>query len=703
MLLDKTDLVISAAGMAELRAAGSNENSIRMHTSILPPRNPNFDAIPAVALVDSGCTAMAFADATALVQKYEIPVKPLQRPKPLRLADGVPSSLITHYFTARMQVGLHEEPILFYVTKLAAATPVILGMPWLRTHDPKVVWSTPSLTFDSTYCLTRCITTRVPMSAPLISSTDEPPAVRKTTFHRTTHRPPHVEEVPDEGEPVVDQTPPSAKDRLSTTTETKGLTSPPAKHKVKRMTKRVTFATETRMVEITEIDKRLRRPLPVPMLAGRRLKVCLKRPSAQRRQPPFVPKEAERPNMEDIRAVRAVNFVQFCKQKDVRVMRIHMSKLIELADIVDEHLPPENQLLPIPDISEESFRRLVEGEYTLQEATKVFPSYFHDFLKSNLEAGSESLMRKILDEDVEKFMKGKPPLSKEDILQRLPKEFHDLFEAFLPRNADELPPHRPWDHKIELIPGKVPPNARNRPLSPKELRCVKKWIDEMLEKGFIRESTSPAAAPLLLAAKPGGGVRICHDYRGLNEITVKNRYPLPLIRETLDNLCGAKYYTKLDVIAAFNRIRVAEGHEWMTAFITRFGLYEMLVTPFGLCNAPATFQNYINHVLHDALDLYCTAYLDDVLVFSRTREEHTRHVHDVIRRLRDAGLQIDMNKSEFYTKKTKYLGLIISTEGMSMDKDKITAITAWQTPTSIKELQQFLGFANFYRRFIQGY
>ena len=186
-------------------------------------------------------------------------------------------------------------------------------------------------------------------------------------------------------------------------------------------------------------------------------------------------------------------------------------------------------------------------------------------------------------------------------------------------------------------------------------------------------------------------------------MTIKNRYPLPLIRETLDALCGAKFYTKLDVIAAFNRIRIAEGHEWLTAFITRFGLFEMLVTPFGLCNAPATFQNYINHVLHDALDLYCTAYLDDVLVFSKTRAEHTRHVDEVIRRLGTAGLQIDINKSEFYATKTKYLGLIISTDGMTMDPDKVEAIQIWKDPTSVKELQQFLGFANFYRRFIEGY
>ena len=192
----------------------------------------------------------------------------------------------------------------------------------------------------------------------------------------------------------------------------------------------------------------------------------------------------------------------------------------------------------------------------------------------------------------------------------------------------------------------------------------------MLAKGFIRKSSSPAAAPLFFVPKPAGGVRICQDYRALNDITVKNRYPLPFIRETLEYITNAQFYTKLDVISAFNRVRIAEAHEWMTAFITRFGLYEMLVTPFGLCNAPSTFQNYINHTLHGALDNYCTAYLDDVLIYSKTREEHTKHVNEVIRRLGDAGLQIDIAKSEFYTKKTKYLGLIISTDGLRMDPKK---------------------------------
>jgi hypothetical protein len=180
-------------------------------------------------------------------------------------------------------------------------------------------------------------------------------------------------------------------------------------------------------------------------------------------------------------------------------------------------------------------------------------------------------------------------------------------------------------------------------MSPQELKVIRKWLDDNLAKGFIRESKARCAAPLLLAAKPGGGVRICHDYRGLNNVTIKNRYPLPLIRETLDALCHAKFYTKLDVIAAFNNLRIAEGHEWKTAFITRFGLFESLVVPFGLCNAPASFQNYINHALFDILDKFCTAYLDDVLIYSLTRKEHRAHVREVTQRLREAGPDLSMD------------------------------------------------------------
>jgi hypothetical protein len=185
-------------------------------------------------------------------------------------------------------------------------------------------------------------------------------------------------------------------------------------------------------------------------------------------------------------------------------------------------------------------------------------------------------------------------------------------------------------------------------------------LDDNLTKGFIRKSRSCSAAPLLLAAKPGGGVRICQDYQGLNNITIKNRYPLPLIREPLDALYGAKIYTKLDIIAAFSKLRIAEGHEWKTAFIICFGLYESLVMPFGLYNTPASFQNYINHILYNLLDQICTAYLYDVLVFEKTRHEHGGHVQEVVQRLHETGLQIDIGKYEFEVISTKYLGIIVT-------------------------------------------
>jgi hypothetical protein len=198
-------------------------------------------------------------------------------------------------------------------------------------------------------------------------------------------------------------------------------------------------------------------------------------------------------------------------------------------------------------------------------------------------------------------------------------------------------------------------------------------------------------------------VRICVDYRGVNNISIKNRYPLPLIRETLDAVCKAKIFTKLDVIAAFNRVRIAEGHEWLTAFVTRFGLYESLVTPFGLCGAPSTFQHYINDTLYDALDQYATAYLDDIIIYSDNPVQHTEHVREVLRRMITAGLQIDVAKCEFDTTRTRYLGIIVTPGGIEMDKKKVDAIVSWQAPSTKKQLQAFLGFANFYRRFIKGF
>ena len=167
-------------------------------------------------------------------------------------------------------------------------------------------------------------------------------------------------------------------------------------------------------------------------------------------------------------------------------------------------------------------------------------------------------------------------------------------------------------------------------MSTEELHILKEYLINELRKGYIRLSTSPAAAPVLFAKKPEGGLRFYVDYRALNAIIIKNRYPLPLIQETLAQLSSAKYFTKLDVVLAFNKIRIAKGHEWMTAFITRYGLYKTLVMPFGLINAPITFQTYINKTLHPWLNVFCTVYINDILIYSNTLEEHREHVCTIL-------------------------------------------------------------------------
>ena len=191
-------------------------------------------------------------------------------------------------------------------------------------------------------------------------------------------------------------------------------------------------------------------------------------------------------------------------------------------------------------------------------------------------------------------------------------------------------------------------------MSREELLVLRKTLTELLDKGFIRVSKSPAAAPVLFVRKPGGGLRFCCGYRVLNKITRKDRYPLPLIQETLNRISKARWFTKLDVIAAFHKIRVAEGDEWLTAFRTRFGLFEWLVTPFGLANAPSTFQRYINHVLQEYLDDFVSAYVDDILIFTDgSRSQHRRQVAQVLERLEKAGLQLDVDKCEFEVQSTK--------------------------------------------------
>jgi hypothetical protein len=309
--------------------------------------------------------------------------------------------------------------------------------------------------------------------------------------------------------------------------------------------------------------------------------------------------------------------------------------------------------------------------------------------------------------DINKALKAKEHL---DPREKLPPIYQKFATTLFSRTeADRLPPHRPGiDHKIHLEKkdGKEPeiPSGPLYSMSREMLLVLRKTLTELLTKGFIRVSNSPAAAPVLFVRKSDGGLRFCVDYRALNAISRKDRYPLPLIRETFNQISRAKWYTKLDVIAAFNKIRIAPGHEWLTAFTTRFGLFEWLVTPFGLAGAPSTFQRFVNMTLQDFQE-FVTAYIDDILIFTDgSCSEHEKKVLKVLQRLQEAGLQLDIEKCEFSVRSTKYLGFIISAEdGIKMDPDKVKAILDWERPGSAKGVRSFLGFANFYRSFIKDY
>ncbi|KAI7137118.1 hypothetical protein KC316_g16709, partial [Hortaea werneckii] len=287
--------------------------------------------------------------------------------------------------------------------------------------------------------------------------------------------------------------------------------------------------------------------------------------------------------------------------------------------------------------------------------------------------------------------------------EQLPKPLHDFADVFSPQLADKLPPHRPYDHDIKLVPGKDLPFGPLYGMSRDELTALREWLSENLRKGFIRPSSSPVASPVLFVRKPGGGLRLCIDFRAVNNVTVKDRYPLPLTTETLNNLKGMRYFTKIDIISAFNNVRMKEGQEYLTAFRTRFGLFESLVMPFGLTGAPATFQRFINDTLREYLDLFCSAYLDDILIYSRTEDEHLTHVRSVLKKLRNAGLYAKISKCEFFVPETKFLGMIVGQDGIRMDPEKIKTVQDWNSPACVTDVQAFVGFSNFYRRFIRDF
>jgi hypothetical protein len=240
-------------------------------------------------------------------------------------------------------------------------------------------------------------------------------------------------------------------------------------------------------------------------------------------------------------------------------------------------------------------------------------------------------------------------------------------------------------------------------LDKNRLCALREYHETNLEYGWIQESTSPAGTPIHFVQKKDGSLRLCVDYYGLNVMMVKDHTPLLLIAEALDQLAKAKIYTKLDVKDAYHNLWIAEGDEWKIAFWTKYGLYEYLVMLFGLTNAPASFQRWINEILSNYLDVFCIAYLDNILIYLDNLKQHRQHVRMILGRVEEVGLILKVSKCEFYTNKMEYLGYIISPTGIEIDPEKVQAVAEWKEPMNVKGVQSILGFANFYRRFIKDF
>lgn len=292
---------------------------------------------------------------------------------------------------------------------------------------------------------------------------------------------------------------------------------------------------------------------------------------------------------------------------------------------------------------------------------------------------------------------------KEPRVPGVPEAYADLADIFSEEECNSLPPHRPTDCALELVPGAKLDKPRMYAMTPKEVEELHRYIDSNLARGFIMPSQAHMAAPVLFREKKDSGLCLCVDFHGLNGVSVEPLYPLPVIKDLLATLSTGQIFTKLDLREEYYRIRIKAGEEWKTTFNCSLGSYKFQVMPFGLLGAPAVFMQPINEVLHEYLYRGALVYLDNILIYTNTMEEHVLLVHKGLEKLLAAKLFVKVSKCEFHRTELDYLGYRISKKRLRMNPKKVAAIMEWQTLETRKQVQSFLSFANFYCQLIPAF
>ena len=555
-----------------------------------------FQSIEQSTFIDSGADDV-FID-SKFVQTHAIPLIALANPVSCRLADGQISSTISHRTTPlQMIIDQHEETISFYVIP-SLCHPIILGLSWLRLHNPTIDWKAGTCSFVSESCLSACL----PVQS--ISSIDASPSL---------------------------SLPIPLSNRFS-----KLMRQNPDSLPVSQVSSKVD----------SDVDFASRKTFPRSLF------------------PTSIGHEIDHG----------------------RVVSIRWGS-------VDSGAESEADSVMDAEPTEESN----PSEQSWDDADSGLASDLDEDRVGNDDPMRESSLSSLATM-VYPFQESVPSSN-----GSVPQEILDSHgQLFSDEAASSLPPHRPEDCTIDLFPDSVVPPGKIYQLTPKEHEALESFIKENLEKGLIKASSSPYSAPCFFVKKKDGSLRMCVDYRRLNAATKKNRYPLPLISELLRTLSQGKIFTTLDLRGAYNLLRIKEGHEEKSAFISKFGQFEFLVMPFGLANAPAQFQAFMNS-LFTGMRNCVLVYLDDIVIFSTDLDTHKRQVKAVLEVLATNQLFLKPSKCHFYQESISYLGYIISGAGIAMDPAKVEAVTTWPQPKNLKELQSFLGFANFYRGLIARY